>query len=183
VGDSQDHLRVSHAEREDAIAILGKQLSEGRLTAEEYSQRSAAVAAALTRGDVRQLIADMRIGNEEREQAQAMLSDHFAAGRLTSDEFFARSAAISAAVTGDDLSPVFADLVNYSHDDRVRIGSAERDEAQEILSKQFAAGRLVADEFSARSAVIIAAITRADLRPVFADLPVGPPFLSRGASQ
>lgn len=58
--------------------------------------------------------------------------------------------------------------------ERVRIGTAEREEAMRLLSQQFSEGRLDPDEFSERSAAISAALTRADLAPIFADLPVKP---------
>jgi DUF1707 SHOCT-like domain len=58
--------------------------------------------------------------------------------------------------------------------ERVRIGTAEREQAMDLLSKQFSEGRLTPDEFSERSAAIAAAVTRADLEPIFADLPAKP---------
>ncbi len=58
--------------------------------------------------------------------------------------------------------------------ERVRIGTAEREDALQLLSKQFSEGRLTPEEFSERSAAVSAAITRADLEPIFADLPVKP---------
>jgi hypothetical protein len=58
--------------------------------------------------------------------------------------------------------------------ERLRIGTAEREEAMDLLSKQFSEGRLTPDEFSERSAAIAAAVTRADLAPIFADLPAKP---------
>jgi Domain of unknown function (DUF1707) len=61
-----------------------------------------------------------------------------------------------------------------SENDGVRIGTAEREQAMELLSRQFSEGRLNPDEFSERSAAIAAAVTRADLDPVFADLPAKP---------
>lgn len=61
-----------------------------------------------------------------------------------------------------------------SDDEGVRIGTAEREQAQALLSRQFSEGRLNPDEFSERSATIAAAVTRADLEPVFADLPAKP---------
>lgn len=64
------------------------------------------------------------------------------------------------------------DLV--SKDEGVRIGTAEREEAMELLSRQFSEGRLNPDEFSERSAAVAAAVTRADLEPIFADLPAKP---------
>ncbi|MGY4710224.1 DUF1707 SHOCT-like domain-containing protein [Mycolicibacterium sp. CBM1] len=63
--------------------------------------------------------------------------------------------------------------------ERVRIGTAEREEAMQLLSKQFSEGRLNPDEFSERSAAVSAAVTRADLDPIFADLPAKPGVASR----
>ena len=48
--------------------------------------------------------------------------------------------------------------------EQIRIGTAEREDAMRLLSRQF----------SERSAAISAALTRADLAPVFADLPDKP---------
>jgi hypothetical protein len=42
----------------------------------------------------------VRIGDAERDQAVAMLSDHFVAGRLTQDEFEERSEQATRAVQG-----------------------------------------------------------------------------------
>ncbi len=58
--------------------------------------------------------------------------------------------------------------------ERVRIGTAEREEAQALLSRQFSEGRLNPDEFSERSTAVAAAVTRADLAPIFSDLPARP---------
>lgn len=62
-------------------------------------------------------------------------------------------------------------------DDRpeVRIGSAERERAQNALSAHFSAGRLDVHEFEDRSGVAAAARTLGDLTAVFSDLPGGLP--------
>ena len=52
----------------------------------------------------------VRIGDAERDQAVAMLSDHFVAGRLTQDEFEERSEHATRARYGDDLTLLFDDL-------------------------------------------------------------------------
>ena len=52
----------------------------------------------------------VRIGDAERDQAVAELGDHFAAGRLTREEFEARVDQALAARFGRDLQPLFADL-------------------------------------------------------------------------
>lgn len=44
----------------------------------------------------------------------------------------------------------------------------------DLLGRQFAEGRLTPEEFSERSAAVSSATTRADLEPLFADLPVLP---------
>lgn len=55
--------------------------------------------------------------------------------------------------------------------DETRIGNSEREAALVALQQHLTAGRIELDEFDQRSAVIAAARTRADLVPVFADLP------------
>ena len=52
----------------------------------------------------------VRIGDAERDQAVAMLSEHFVAGRLTQDEFEERSEHATRARYTDDLAPLFDDL-------------------------------------------------------------------------
>lgn len=53
---------------------------------------------------------ELRIGDAERERAQAMLADHYAAGRLDHDEYSERLDRIWSAKTQGDLAPVFGDL-------------------------------------------------------------------------
>ena len=53
---------------------------------------------------------EFRIGDAERERAQATLSDHYAAGRLDHDEYSERLDRIWAARTRAELDPVFTDL-------------------------------------------------------------------------
>lgn len=52
----------------------------------------------------------LRIGDAERERAQAALGDHYAAGRLDHAEYTERLDAIWTARTHADLAPLFADL-------------------------------------------------------------------------
>lgn len=54
----------------------------------------------------------------------------------------------------------------------LRLSNADRDAAVSALSRAHADGRISADEFSERSATAKTAITRGDLAPLFADLPV-----------
>lgn len=52
----------------------------------------------------------VRVGHSEREAAVRALGEHFAEGRLDSEEFEERASAAYAARTTDDLAPLFADL-------------------------------------------------------------------------
>jgi DUF1707 SHOCT-like domain len=53
---------------------------------------------------------DLRVSDAERDRAVSELSEHFQAGRLTSEEFDERSGQALQARTGSDLEVLFADL-------------------------------------------------------------------------
>jgi hypothetical protein len=55
--------------------------------------------------------------------------------------------------------------------DQLRIGTQEREDAVRVLGEHFADGRMPVDEYEERVGVALEAKTRADLRPLFADLP------------
>ncbi len=61
--------------------------------------------------------------------------------------------------------------------DSLRISDADRVTALDLLSEQYAVGRLDKDEFDERSDAVWSAKTQGDLAPVFADLPVRSPAL------
>lgn len=52
----------------------------------------------------------LRISDADRERAAADLAEHYAQGRLTTDEHAERLDAIWTARTGADLAPIFDDL-------------------------------------------------------------------------
>ncbi len=54
-----DQLRIGDAEREVSVAALGEHFAQGRLTREEYDERSDAVWSARTRGDLAPVFADL----------------------------------------------------------------------------------------------------------------------------
>lgn len=56
-------------------------------------------------------------------------------------------------------------------DDELRIGTAEREAAVKILGDHMSEGRLALEEYEERTAAALEARTRADLRPLFKDLP------------
>lgn len=53
-------LRIGDAEREAAVAALGEHYALGRITKEEYDERTAAAMAARTRADLLPLFADLQ---------------------------------------------------------------------------------------------------------------------------
>jgi Domain of unknown function (DUF1707) len=53
---------------------------------------------------------DLRVSDAERDRAVSELSEHFQAGRLTSEEFDERCGRALQARTGSDLEVLFADL-------------------------------------------------------------------------
>ena len=53
---------------------------------------------------------ELRIGDAEREAAVTALGDHYAAGRLSKDEYDERADLAWAAKTSSALWPLFADL-------------------------------------------------------------------------
>ena len=114
----------------------------------------------------------VRIGFPERESALVDLGRHFMDGRISVSEYSQRCDAISAAITRGDLDAIFVDLDHCGEPDRLRISNSDRQTAMDILGQQFVEGRLTVDEFYERSAGVAAALTIADLRPNFSDLPV-----------
>ncbi|WP_066044047.1 DUF1707 SHOCT-like domain-containing protein [Herbiconiux solani] len=52
-------LRLSNSDRESAVAALARAHTDGRLTADEYLERSTAARAAVTRGDLAPLFTDL----------------------------------------------------------------------------------------------------------------------------
>ena len=56
-----DSLRLSDADRESAVNLLGDQYALGRLTRDEFDERSDAVWSARTQGDLAPIFADLPI--------------------------------------------------------------------------------------------------------------------------
>jgi hypothetical protein len=53
---------------------------------------------------------ELRIGDAERENAVSALGEHYAAGRLSKEEYDERSASAWSARTTSELTPLFLDL-------------------------------------------------------------------------
>jgi len=80
----------------------------------------------------------MRIGDEERNKAVELLSDHLADGRLTQSEFNDRLGLVIHARTAEDLEPVFLDLPGPNPgrpSDLERLEEQERREASALLAE------------------------------------------------
>ncbi|QOC91305.1 DUF1707 SHOCT-like domain-containing protein [Micromonospora craniellae] len=60
--DDTDRLRVSDREREEVVNLLGKAVTEGRITLDEYSERAGAAHASQTRGELARLTTDLPDG-------------------------------------------------------------------------------------------------------------------------
>jgi hypothetical protein len=56
---SDDHLRMSDAERDTAAAELGEHYAQGRLTTEEHAERLDRVWSARTRGELAPVFRDL----------------------------------------------------------------------------------------------------------------------------
>ncbi|QIX27775.1 DUF1707 domain-containing protein [Nocardioides sp. JQ2195] len=77
----------------------------------------------------------LRISDVERERAAADLAEHYAEGRLTTDEHAERLDAIWSARTGADLAPIFDDLPHPAR------GAVARPAAHADHAANHAAGR------------------------------------------
>jgi hypothetical protein len=80
----------------------------------------------------------MRIGDEERNKAVELLSDHLADGRLTQSEFNDRLGLIIHARTAEDLEPIFLDLPGPNPgrpSDLERLEEQQRREANALLAE------------------------------------------------
>jgi len=59
---SNDTIRASHADREQVQAILQDALSQGRITPDEFAERTLVAAEARTLGELRPVLADLPAG-------------------------------------------------------------------------------------------------------------------------
>jgi uncharacterized membrane protein len=76
--DMDDTLRAADRDRDQVAETLREHYAQGRLTMEEFDERSTAAATAKTMGDLRALTADLPIPAEPREIAPA-----WSRGRMT----------------------------------------------------------------------------------------------------
>jgi uncharacterized membrane protein len=72
----------------------------------------------------------MRIGDAERDRAVSTLADHYAAGRLTKDEYDERTTQAWAARFEHDIDPLFEDLPGGPSGELERLATAQRRSAR-----------------------------------------------------
>ncbi len=70
--DPDDSLRVSDAERDQALRVLGDHAAVGRLTLEELEERSSRALAARTRGELATLTGDLPVEKDQDRPAPAL---------------------------------------------------------------------------------------------------------------
>ncbi|CAM3806917.1 DUF1707 domain-containing protein [Tsukamurella strandjordii] len=58
-----DGIRVGDPERQRAVELLGESMATGYLTVDEFDQRTHAAYRAATRGELRELVADLPVGD------------------------------------------------------------------------------------------------------------------------
>jgi hypothetical protein len=76
-----------------------------------------------------------RVGDRERDEVMVVLSDSFAEGRLTREEFDERSAKALAARTGADLAVLTADLPAAGQDRARAVAPHQRRPAQRVRAE------------------------------------------------
>lgn len=95
VGEQDKDFRVSDAERDAVIAALGEHASVGRLTPEEFDDRSSRALVAKTRGDLDALTTDLPDGDAPvARPAPAPGGAHWLVSILSSSLYTARSRAV-----------------------------------------------------------------------------------------
>lgn len=131
--NDQPEMRASDADRERVVEVLGKAFSEGRLSADEHTERMEAAYAARTMGQLRPLLADLPAAADERHPVGA--SGRSAAPR-TGD-------ALDAADGGLALTAVFSEvkrngrwLVRNGLSVRALFGSVELDLTEAVLERR-----------------------------------------------
>jgi hypothetical protein len=84
---------------------------------------------------------DLRIGDAERDAAVSALGEHYAAGRLTKEEYDERSERAWTAKTSRDLWPLFVDLPSLNPAPQRPAPSAPRRSLHPTTRGQVPAGR------------------------------------------
>lgn len=78
-------IRISNAERDEAIATLGLHMSTGRLDLDEYEERCGRAVTARTRGELEALFADLPAPHPDLSSARPPAQLVQKAGQLVSN--------------------------------------------------------------------------------------------------
>lgn len=82
---SDADIRISNAERDEAVETLGVHLSTGRLELAEFEERSGRAAAARTRGELEELFTDLPAPHPDLSSATPPAPLIQKAGQLVTD--------------------------------------------------------------------------------------------------
>ncbi|MGV9366374.1 DUF1707 domain-containing protein [Amycolatopsis sp. NPDC003731] len=171
-------LRISTADREQALVRLAGALTDGRLEARAYADAEQLLNRAVTYADVDAVVGnlDAKASLAERDQAVARVEAAVAAGLLDPAEQHDRVAAIRRATTDAQLAALVADLPAGAGPARSpRASHADREAAVAQLQEAVDAGVLDLREFDERVRAVYAARLHDELARLLADLPQPPP--------
>ncbi|MEU8264409.1 DUF1707 domain-containing protein [Micromonospora sp. NPDC048999] len=169
-----DPARVRGDDRERAVHWLAEGAAQGRLTATEVEQRSAALSTVGTYAELRSLLRglpgwpgadgrDLLAGTADRDAALARLTEAVVDGRVKPTERPGLEADISQARRVRDLEALLADLAR-------RISDQERHGTAAELAVAHHDGRLDRTEHASRIVQTQEAVTAADLAQLTGDL-------------
>lgn len=148
-----DQLRVSDADRADAIRRLQAHESIGHLDCKEASDRIEVVEASTTPEQIARLFAELpaltarppsierRISAQDRQDAISLLETAYSEGRIEAHECAAAKDRVHAARTRSEIDVAFHGL---STPTRVALGkkaSSAKKQAAELSSSMLAEGR------------------------------------------
>ena len=120
----------------------------------------------------------LRIGDAEREHAVALLGEHYAAGRITYEEFDERSSRAHAAKTNAELWPLFRDLPALRS-----AGASNGATRAQVPARSAGNGgrrRSGVRQGALILLLVLASLTLFDVLPLFVALLIGWLVLSRG---
>lgn len=176
--------RISDHDRGRAIRELTVFHERGLIDDAELAQRVEQVRLASTAAEVERCFADLRDGrrgwretritDEQRDAALRALSLHHAAGRMRPGEHEQRRRLVIDATVADEVDAALAELpalkpARTARGERLA-SDAARAEAEEQLIREQLAGRLTAQEYARRAAVVREARTGAEIDSAFAGL-------------
>ncbi|MGW4056877.1 DUF1707 domain-containing protein [Amycolatopsis sp. NPDC004747] len=168
------NLRISTADREQALVRLAGALTDGRLEARAYADAETLLNRAVTYADVDAVVGnlDAKASDTERDQAVARIEAAVAGGLLDPAEQHDRVAAVRRATTDAQLAALVADLPAGAAPARSpRASHADREAVVAQLHDAVEAGVLDLPEFDERVRAVYAARLRDELTRLVADLP------------